>query len=309
VTSAPSPADSGGRRGAAAVAGGLAVALLLVVAGASSADRLVTSRAPERLGLPRPLTLGLSSLGAVAVILAIELVLAALVYGRLFVSWSRPGAEGRRLGGWRRLVESLGPFVFVLSVVGLVILLHQVARVRAHPPPAGGAPGLARGAHRLTLGSGRAGFLSWGDAALIATVVAALVILVGAIVLIRRVRRPSRVGEEGDPVRAGGRSLLPPRHRAPRTPREAVWCALADLEERVAAAGAGRRAHEGPQAFLGRAVPTPPGPDAPAAQLVDLYHRARFSPHPVDDGAARSARAAAHQLGSRLHRERGPGDG
>ncbi len=311
--SAPPPSDPGVERTGvrAAVAGALAVGLVLVVAVASTADRLPVGGSSGHLGLPTPLTATLASAAAVGAVLAVELVLAGLLYGRLFLS--RPGAQGARVGGWRRLLESLGPFVFVLMVVGLVILLRRFAQVRKRAPvpfaPRPHAP-LGRGGFTV---SGRAGFLTWSDAVLVATAVTLAVVAIATILWVRRMRQARRAetAEEGAPPEGDGGGIGPARHRPPRSPREAIWCALADLEDRCAAWGTARRPHEVPETFLGRALPGPAGSGPPAGRLTSLYQAARFSDHPVDQGTARSAAAAAAELGRSLHRLRSeaPDDG
>ena len=306
----PPSAPRGSRRGRATRAvlvGTGTLGLLLVVAAASSADRLLVPTAPAHLTLPTPLTGGLATLGAVGLVLAIELVLAALVFSRLFVT--RPGPQGQRLGAWRRILESMGPFVFVVLVVVLITVLQQFAGVRRRPPSAAAANGVGRGLRALRgAGGGQAGFLSWNQAVVVATVVAAGLIAAATLVWVARLRAQRRVARAlgADSAEPAAWSLHRTRRRSPRTPSEVIWCAVHDLEERCAAWGSPRHAHEGPRTFLGRAVPDPAGRGPAAERLAALYERARFSEHEVDDGAARSAMAAAQELGDAIRGPRAP---
>ncbi len=305
------PVPGAGRPGAWRVGIVLAATavLLAAVAAASAADRLPLPGVPSRVALPSPFTGALASAGAIALILAVELTLAASLGARLILR--RPGAQGGQVRGWRRVAESLGPFAFVGMLALLVIVLHHLAGVRRRAPT-GGAAGVGRGLPRPAVGGGgRAGLLTWNEAALVATVAVVLLALVAAAFVALRARAARRVGRAAVPEvepRAGS-SPGGWRRRRPATPREAVCAAFDDLEERGAALGVPRRPHETPAAFLQRAVPAPGGGGASAQRLADLYAAARYSPHLVDAAAAGSAAAAAAELARALRRPVPPADG
>jgi hypothetical protein len=72
--------------------------------------------------------------------------------------------------------------------------------------------------------------------------------------------------------------------RAERDARRAVIAAYARMEQALAAHGTPRRPAEAPLEYLGRALRELSVPAGAALDLTELFQRAKFSPHPIDEG-------------------------
>lgn len=118
-------------------------------------------------------------------------------------------------------------------------------------------------------------------------------LIVGTIALLvasRRSQSPS--DEESEPAET--HALQATTRRQPSNPREAVLAAFGDLEDRLAASGAGRLPAEGPDGYLRRALPAPWRTSSAKSTLLRWYTVARYSDQPIDpESAARAVTAAA----------------
>jgi hypothetical protein len=75
-------------------------------------------------------------------------------------------------------------------------------------------------------------------------------------------------------------------------PRRAVIAAWARMERGLAAAGLPRRPAEAPFEYVGRVLATLPVRPAHVHRLTDLFERAKFSRHPIDQAMREQAVAA-----------------
>lgn len=93
----------------------------------------------------------------------------------------------------------------------------------------------------------------------------------------------------------------PPGTRlVPRSPREAVLAAFADVEDRLTSQGIARETWEAPESYLVRAAPDGPRSESPVGRLARLYALARYSRHPIDSSTATQAESAAAELSASL---------
>jgi hypothetical protein len=118
-------------------------------------------------------------------------------------------------------------------------------------------------------------------------------------VAVRRSRRKasSEVAEQDtDVLRALDESL--DDLRGERDVRRAIVACYARMEQALANAGRGRRAHETPLEFLRRVLERVA--HEPGQVLTELFERARFSVEPMGESDKRSAIAALEQLRGRV---------
>jgi hypothetical protein len=92
---------------------------------------------------------------------------------------------------------------------------------------------------------------------------------------------------------------------AERDPRRAVIAAYARMERALGAAGVPRVAHEAPFEYVGRALRNLEVGERAVRRLTDLFERARFSTHAIDEGMRTEAIAALTEVRDEL---RGAGE-
>ena len=88
-----------------------------------------------------------------------------------------------------------------------------------------------------------------------------------------------------------------------RDPRHAVIAAYARMERALAAAGIARDAHETPFEFVDRALRELDVGEASVQRLTELYERARFSTHEIDEPMRAAAVAALARIRDELRAE------
>jgi Domain of unknown function (DUF4129) len=256
---------------AAALAG-----LLWVVAVASRNER-PDAAGPARGPLVASPRLLVSFYGVVLVVGLAQLALLANQ------AWRRRGLERRRRAPWRGLV-----WVGVLLLVCAVLAgLHfpdwanlgaKGGGGRGGRPaptaPAAGRPGVAQTPRVLGL-----------EALAFAGAVTALALLLAA----RRRRQAGAgpAGVAGELSAAIERSL--DELRGERDPRQAVIAAYAGMEHALAVHGVPRAPAEAPLEYLARVLVDLRVAAGSAHRLTDLFERAKFSDHPVDEAMKRDA--------------------
>jgi len=256
---------------AAALAG-----LLWVVAVASRNER-PDAAGPARGPLVASPRLLVSFYGVVLVVGLAQLALLANQ------AWRRRGLERRRRAPWRGLV-----WVGVLLLVCAVLAgLHfpDWAKLGAKggggpggrpapTAPAAGRPGVAQTPRVLGL-----------EALAFAGAVTALALLLAA----RRRRQAGAgpAGVAGELSAAIERSL--DELRGERDPRQAVIAAYAGMEHALAVHGVPRVPAEAPLEYLARVLVDLRVAAGSAHRLTDLFERAKFSHHPVDEAMKRDA--------------------
>jgi Domain of unknown function (DUF4129) len=134
------------------------------------------------------------------------------------------------------------------------------------------------------------------------TAVAALTAGIGAgvvgfagLALVRARRRREAEIEPRATVAAGARDAAAAA-AIPADPRAAVLAAYARMETALASVGLARRPSDAPREYLARLEAGLGGGRAPAARLTELFERARFSPHPVDEESRAEAIGALETL-------------
>jgi hypothetical protein len=151
---------------------------------------------------------------------------------------------------------------------------------------------------------------------LVLGVLAAVALVIAAVVVVRRLRRPGlrvpqrpgpgSTGSEDDDarlllsaVRSGRRALADTGDA-----RAAVIACYAGMEDALVASGVPRHASDSPTDLLTRATGAglAPGPAAP--RLTALFREARYSSHPMDASHREAAARALEEIASLL-RERG----
>jgi hypothetical protein len=135
-----------------------------------------------------------------------------------------------------------------------------------------------------------------GAAALAAGIAAGMVGL--AAIGLRRRRRREEITPRAAVAAGVGEALA--AAAIPADPREAVLAAYSRMEAALAGVGLARRASEAPREYLTRLDAALGGGRRPAARLTELFERARFSVHPVDETVRRDAIAALGALRAAL---------
>lgn len=149
--------------------------------------------------------------------------------------------------------------------------------------------------------------------------IGALALLAAAIVMtLRRVRQRGMAEEDEEGAALGGAAdsdQLTGAVTAGRTamerpddPRAAVIACYAAMERYLAEAGSPRRPADTPTELLQRAVAEGTLRSGPARTLTALFHEARYSNHPLDENARRTAFDTLEQISADLAqaRERTP---
>jgi hypothetical protein len=84
--------------------------------------------------------------------------------------------------------------------------------------------------------------------------------------------------------------------RAEPDPRKAVIAAYAQMERALADVGLARAPAEAPREYLGRVLPSVGARTATASRLTELFERAKFSPHAIDEAMKEDAIGALESL-------------
>lgn len=227
---------------------------------------------------------------------------------------------GRGRPSWRVLLIGLGVIVAWLLIVMLLarlLLPHGVTpapaptETGAPPPSQAGQPPPQQHQHRPRDGSqNMLGVLLASAAAML------LVVVAGTVATARRRWRPAAPGIADEPIEspsaaAGSESLARAAQRGlaamadlRREPREAIIACYAAMERELAQVpGAVPQDFDTPSEVLARAVEHHALHGDNAAQLVNLFTEARFSPHVMNEGhrdvAVRVLRLVLDELGMR----------
>jgi hypothetical protein len=190
----------------------------------------------------------------------------------------------RRLPWWVRVLFS---FVTILALVAL-----WMARMRLNPPNTPAAPS-APPLHRLPPGAAHAA--AGAPVALIAGAVLGALAVAAALAVPALLRRrgvapgPALAAPEpeAEPVLAVDAALTVLDTEA--DPRRAVIAAYATMEEMLGRAGSPRRRSDAPADHIERSLVHLGAGRAAAGRLAQLFERARFSVHAIDEPLRRSA--------------------
>ncbi|KFG73040.1 DUF4129 domain-containing protein [Streptomyces mutabilis] len=304
--------EQGGRPRQRAVPGGLvAVGVVAALAVAALALRpaeglLHSGKGP--LGHWGIVAIGSSAAWTVGVVLAVQ---------RL-----RPRFNAYRVSlpaGEERLRETAGPLLIAgAGVIGvLALVLHRFSRGDDGPDapevlPTRFPTPTAPGRPVPSDGSGDASRLPSLPLYLVLGLLAAVVIVLVAVAVVRRLRRlglrvPQRpdlagtASEDDDArvllsaVRSGRRALA-----GTGDARTAVIACYAGMEEALVASGIPRHASDSPTDLLVRAVAAGLAPEPAAPRLTALFREARFSSHPMDASHREAAADALEEIASML---------
>jgi hypothetical protein len=264
-----------------------AVALLALVA-VGSLRRPPGSDA----GTPRFPSALLQSLGLLA-------ALAALVALVLAVWTMLPGNS--KLPRRRR-----HPLFMPMVLLGTVLLLALLRRlgwldrlgfVHLQPPPAPTSPGAATGPQGQLAG-GEPGWVAFVVVGLLLAGLAAAILARGE--LARR-RRAALAGPNQRLVELLEVTLTDLEDE--RDPRRAVIAAWVRMERGFAAAGLPRRAAEAPLEYVARVLEEANVRPASIERLAELFERAKFSRHPIDEGMRAAAIEAVTAIRAELDAE------
>lgn len=196
---------------------------------------------------------------------------------------------------WEKAVVLALPLAVLVGGVAAVVLFGRgggsAAPTTTFRTAIGSPPGVATTStqHAPTAAPAATNGATLGVALIVA---AAIVLVAGAVITVRWRRNrspttPLRSQSEGDVAAALDWSLDDLR-REP-DPRRAVVAAYARMERLLGEHGVRRHRWEAPLEYLSRALARLRGGDAPIAELTNLYHEARFSPHTM--GEPQRARA------------------
>lgn len=227
----------------------------------------------------RPVLAAVQALAGAAMVAALVLATAGLL---------------RRGGGAARPPRRRSVWGQVAALVVAALLAMALGRDEGERSGAGGAEGTAPApapeAEPATGDEGGGGWWSFGALGA-ATALAAVVVVAVAVARRRSGAGPDDAGDEGQGDDVLPDHLLRSMHASLHgdlDPRTGVLAAWAALEVHLAGHGLARRPSEAPREYIVRVLPTSARRDA-LVELTGLYEEARFSPHPIDEGARRRA--------------------
>jgi Domain of unknown function (DUF4129) len=203
--------------------------------------------------------------------------------------------------GERRLAIRPGPLTMALALLVplVVVAAYSSPGTSGRHPTAAPPPQFATHAPRQPKPERPGKDAGNGAAALAAGIAAGALGLTA--VAVARWRRRARADEvEPRAAVAAGAREASAAAAIPADPRAAVLAAYARMEAALAGVGLARRASEAPREYLSRLDAALGGGRAPAARLTQLFERARFSVHPVDEGLRREAIGALDALRAEL---------
>ena len=262
------------------------VAVVAVASTGSTPAGTGDTRRPHEMLLDTFFSLGLIALIPAAVI---------FVYGLM---QRKEIAEEMASGRYRR-TSTLGLIIFIGIVTGVVYLLRDNEGILPVSPLGGtigfGPDGdvVSRDPSQTDANAYRAEF-AWIPVLVVLGLVAAAVV---AFTLASR-RRPA-VGEGDATVAEELADVLEETLddlRAEPDPRRAVIAAFARLERSFASAGVPRRKEETAVEYVPRALAGLEVDPAPVETLTDLFTRAKFSQHSVDEGMKLEAISALERI-------------
>jgi hypothetical protein len=268
----------------AAVSVGIVVALLVVVGASSHRSLGGGSRAPSLPAEPLLFVVG------AGLVLFVALVVAVLL----------PAAQTRASPGVRGIVRPRP-----LSIALSLLVPAAVIAIYIGPATKDGQRTLpaqdSRPANGRLHNPGAQDPVSNGRAVgAIAAGVAAAVVGIAAFALVATRRREDAAAPDPRATVAEGAREAAEAAAIPADPRAAVLAAYARMEAALAAVGLARRPSDAPREYLARLQSALGVARAPAALLTELFERARFSPHPIDEDARRQAIVALDALRSDL---------
>lgn len=274
------------------------LAVVTVAATGSTSGGTGRTRPPASTFLDAILTLGLLGVVAGGILVAYGLMQRKEI-GREIASGRYPRTS---LAGWILFVFAFTAYAYwrgrwKLHPTGPSVEDVLPTEGRA-PPPTGTTPDATGATYEPSL--------SW-------IVIAAVLALVAAgvaawVISDRRARR--RVATRDSLVEEVSALLEETLDdlRAESDARRAVIAAYVKLERVLSANGVPRRQAETEEEYLARFLRSLDVPETSARRLTELFERARFSQHAVDDTMKEEAIGALEQLRDELSRARGAGD-
>jgi Domain of unknown function (DUF4129) len=199
----------------------------------------------------------------------------------------------------RHWMRSLLVTMAALSAAAAMIMgsgwLH--AHNGANGNPLSALTGIAKGGSRAP----QAVRFDWGPVIVVSTL--AVLALIAGTWLVRQQRRaePRSQSLAAEVALAVERTLAD--LRAEPDPRKAVIAAYAQMERALAEAGFPRGLSEAPREYLGRVLTAAGAETATASRLTELFERAKFSPHAIDESMKEDAIVALESLRDDLRSE------
>lgn len=244
-------------------------------------------------GTPRFPSALLQSLGLLAAVAALAALVVAV--------WTM--LPGKAKVAHRRRNPLLVPMVLLGTVLLLALLrrlgwLERFGFARQYQASTPTGPGAA--------GTGPQGQLAGGEPGWVAfTVVGLLLVSLAAAILVRgelaRRRRAAMAGSNQRLVELLEVTLTD--LEAERDPRRAVIAAWIRMERGFAAAGLPRLAAEAPLEYVARVLEEANVRSASIERMAELFERAKFSQHPVDEGMRAAAIEAVTTIRAELDAE------
>lgn len=199
------------------------------------------------------------------------------------------------------------PLFMPMVLLGTVLLLALLRRLgwldrlgfaHLHQPPAPTSPGAAATGPQGQLAGGEPGWVAFVVVGLLLAGLTAAILVRGE--LARR-RRAALAGPNQRLVELLEVTLTDLEDE--RDPRRAVIAAWVRMERGFAAAGLPRRAAEAPLEYVARVLQEANVRPASIERLAELFERAKFSQHPVDEGMRAAAIEAVTTIRAELDAE------
>jgi Domain of unknown function (DUF4129) len=195
------------------------------------------------------------------------------------------------------------PMVLLGSVLLLALLrrlgwLDRLGLADLHQPPAPTSPGAAPTSPQGQLAGGEPGWVAFVVVGLLLAGLAAAILVRGE--LARR-RRAAMADPSQRLVELLEVTLADLEDE--RDPRRAVIAAWVRMERGFAAAGLPRRAAEAPLEYVARVLEAANVRPASIERLAELFERAKFSQHPIDEGMRAAAIEAVTTIRAELDTE------
>lgn len=194
--------------------------------------------------------------------------------------WSTPGPQRKQMY-WLQLIATF----LVATILGLILLHARLHWLRPHQQSR------ARETKTLTASNGanarpnpksiRNARLKWDEVAIVLALLAALGIAMFAARGASRPPKEWRFRSHEDVALALDESLDDLRNEP--DVRRAIIAAYARMEQALAAAGVPRRPSEAPFEYLSRALRSLDASAGAVTRLTDLFERAKFSHHALDE--------------------------
>ncbi len=283
----------------------LLVLLVLVAIGTQAhySQQLIPPAA--KAAFQNPLTNAIGQLAVIGLMVAVGLILVGIL---VMFPWSdittlnRPAPPKAAM----RRRDTLGMVGLAFGMLVALAILLIFGLKRRKKPFSAGIVSSPSSSHARSLGG--AGSVPVGSDLLVALAIVGVVVVVTLVMHLRRRRNShwksamvgitplSELPEELASAMQGGLEEL----SLGGDPRSAVILAYLRMEQALGEHGLVRRQFETPLEYLERATAGLRATSKALARLTDLYQRARFSPHPVEDQMRRDAESALSTLRDEL---------